>query len=103
MLYTIPVNSIVIVATVTIFELFVGATDEYKWQHIKKLTEDLKLIAFSKSIAVRAAKIYQQLKSVNQIIEFRDIFIAATAIDADLPLLTLNKKHFERIEGLIVL
>ena len=33
-------------------------------------------------------------------IEFRDIFIAATCIENNLPIVTLNKKHFERIAGL---
>jgi tRNA(fMet)-specific endonuclease VapC len=33
-------------------------------------------------------------------IEFRDIFIAATCIVNELPLITLNKKHFKRIEEL---
>lgn len=33
-------------------------------------------------------------------IEFRDIFIAATAIANNLPLLTLNEKHFSRVDNL---
>lgn len=33
-------------------------------------------------------------------IEFRDIFIAATCIVNELPIATLNKKHFKHIEGL---
>jgi len=36
-------------------------------------------------------------------IEFRDIFIAATCIVNDLPVRTLNKKHFDRITGLHVI
>ncbi len=31
--------------------------------------------------------------------EIKDIFIAATAIVYDIPVFTLNKKHFERLEG----
>jgi len=33
-------------------------------------------------------------------VEFRDIFIASTSIEYNLPLVTLNKKHFNRIEHL---
>lgn len=35
-------------------------------------------------------------------IEFRDIFIAATCVVNKASLLTLNKKHFTRIAGLQV-
>ena len=31
-------------------------------------------------------------------IEFRDIFIGATALELNVMLLTLNEKHFERIK-----
>lgn len=33
-------------------------------------------------------------------IDTADLFIAATAIANSLPFATLNKKHFDRIEGL---
>ena len=45
-------------------------------------------------------EIYHQLRQVNKMIEFRDIFIAATALVYNLPVKTLNKKHFARISGL---
>jgi tRNA(fMet)-specific endonuclease VapC len=38
--------------------------------------------------------------SINQLLEIRDILIAATALAYDLPLMTLNTRHFDRIEGL---
>jgi len=47
-----------------------------------------------------AAEVYHDLRKRNKMIEFRDLFIAATAIAHDLPVLTLNKKHFERIKGI---
>ena len=36
-----------------------------------------------------------ELKAKNRLIEFRDIFIAATAHQHNLPIATLNGKHFE--------
>jgi hypothetical protein len=55
---------------------------------------------FSAAVAITAAQIYHQFKKQNKLIEFRDIFIAATCITNQLPLITLNKKHFSRIEEL---
>jgi len=40
------------------------------------------------------------LRQQNKMIEFRDIFIAATCLVNDLPVKTLNLKHFERIDGI---
>jgi tRNA(fMet)-specific endonuclease VapC len=46
------------------------------------------------------SEIYHNLRRRNLIIEFRDIFIGATAITFQLPIKTLNQDHFQRIEFL---
>lgn len=58
------------------------------------------VLPFDLACSKIAAKIYQDLKVENQLISLPDIFIAATAIAHDLQLLTLNRKHFERITAL---
>jgi tRNA(fMet)-specific endonuclease VapC len=60
----------------------------------------LLILPFTKPVAEKSAEIYHSLRLKNKMIEFRDIFIAATAIVHDLPILTHNAKHFERIDGL---
>lgn len=95
-------NEELFISTITLFELYVGATTPQKWQDIKSLTEDIPVLHFSKSISEKAALVYQQLKQMNKIIDLRDIFIAATALEHKLPVLTRNKKHFSRVEGLVV-
>jgi predicted nucleic acid-binding protein len=77
-----------------------GATSPQKWIDVKTLTDDIPVLLFTKTISEKAAIIYQELKKENKIIEFRDIFIAATAMVHDLPVLTRNKKHFARVKGL---
>ncbi|MGN7205873.1 type II toxin-antitoxin system VapC family toxin [Pedobacter sp. SAFR-022] len=52
---------------------------------------------------MKAAELYHKLRLSNQMIEFRDIFIAATCLVHELPIITFNKKHFERIDGLKML
>jgi predicted nucleic acid-binding protein len=39
----------------------------------------------------------------NTLIEFRDILIASSSIAHNIPLATLNLKHFERIDDLNIL
>ena len=99
----LPANIDRFISSVTLYELYMGATTVEKENDIKLITEDLYTLPFSDSVAVEAAKIYHQLMLSNKIIEFRDIFIAATCLVNDLPLVTLNKKHFDRIKGLKII
>jgi tRNA(fMet)-specific endonuclease VapC len=99
-LYLLPESSQLFISSVSLYELFMGATSAEKENDIRTITEDLQLLPFTKDVAVKAAQLYHLLKKENKLIEFRDIFIAATCIVNDQPLATLNKKHFQRIDGL---
>jgi len=44
-----------------------------------------------------ASNIWSDLSNKGEILEDRDILIAALCIERDMPLWTLNKKHFERL------
>ncbi len=99
-LFLIPETDHIYISSVTLYELLIGANTPQKVNDIKILTEGLPVLAFNEDVASKAAEIYLQLRQQNKLIEFRDIFIAATCIVNDLPVKTLNFKHFERIEGL---
>ena len=99
-LYDLSNKTGIFISSITLYELYIGATSPQKWRDAKMLTEDIPVLSFTKSISEKSAMIYQQLKKENKLIEFRDIFIAATAIMHDLPVLTKNKKHFSRVKGL---
>ncbi len=88
------------ISTIVEFELFAGALDTQKQNDLHVILERCTVVPFTSEIAQNAAKIYQQLRQQNQLIEMRDIFIGATAIVYNLPLLTINSKHFIRIERL---
>ncbi len=98
----IPIENGIYISTVTLYELYMGATAVQKWSHVEKLTKDLTVLDFSNDVAKKSAKIFQELKQNNKVIEFRDIFIASTAICHNLPVFTLNKRDFSRINGLRV-
>jgi tRNA(fMet)-specific endonuclease VapC len=91
------------ISSVVLYELQMGATTKEKEGYVRDLTENLTELPFTNAAALKASQIYNQLKKQNALIEFRDIFIAATCIVNDLPLITLNKKHFKRIEELNIL
>ncbi len=91
---------ICIVSTVTVFELYAGAINRKHIEDLKRLFKWMEVVSLTSEIAQRAAVIYKNLKAKNQLIEFRDIFIGATALELEVPLVTLNEQHFKRIEGI---
>ena len=102
-LYQIADNSEIYLLAVTLYELHMGATSPEKQRDIAVITEDFTILPFTDEVARRAASIYHKLRLSNQMVEFRDIFIAATCLVHNLPIVTLNKKHFQRIDGLKML
>src|SRR5690606_30565260 len=99
-LYKMADSTDIYVTAVTVYELYMGATSKEKENDVKNLIKNITVLPFTEGVAQKAAELYHRLRSSNQMIEFRDIFIAATCIVHDLPIVTLNKKHFKRIEGL---
>jgi predicted nucleic acid-binding protein len=99
LLHSLNVNYQFAASTVTEYEIYAGSTEvqELFWYN---LFQNILLLKFDSAVAVISGFIYKQLKAENKLIENPDIFIAATAMKYNLPLATLNKKHFERIEGL---
>ena len=47
-------------------------------------------------------RIYREMKRLGTLIGGNDLWIAATALVADLPLVTRNVEHFGRVEGLTI-
>jgi len=78
----------------------VGEKDMHEWHQI---FEDVTVLAFDEATIDVARMVFRQLKQESRMISLADILIAATAMVNDLPLATLNRKHFERIRGLQML
>lgn len=91
------------VSSITVFELFAGATDERKKKDIENIISTTEVVSFSTDIAKEAGELYISLKKENRILEIRDIFIAATAVTFNLPIVPLNREHFERVKKIEIL
>jgi predicted nucleic acid-binding protein len=88
-----------VISSITEFEFRIGATPKNR-EFMQKLLSVLPVLAFDSSCVNTATELYQDLKTKNKLLPMPDIFIAATALTHDMTLLTLNRKHFERIENL---
>ena len=64
---------------------------------------NMEILPFDSACAEQAARIYKDLKQKGQLIEAEDLLIGATALHHRLKLATGNLRHFERIEGLVLL
>ncbi len=102
LLYTLQQERTIYISAVTEFEFLAGVKDE-NVRSIKQFFVGLNVLDFDSNTSVIASSIYKRLKSKNRLIEFRDIFIGATALAWDLDLATLNLEHFNRIDGLRLL
>ncbi|MDP3009702.1 MAG: type II toxin-antitoxin system VapC family toxin [Methylococcales bacterium] len=90
-------------SSVTLFELLCGAKTEKHLADVHILQKWIDSLPFNDRVSETAATLFRELKAQNKLIEFRDIFIAATAYVHDLPVATLNKKHFENIEQITLI
>ena len=87
------------ISAITEFEVYSGATTAQLpfWDD---LLQKVKVLPFDKEVVKLAVKINKQLKQKRKQIDLADLFIAATSLANNLPFATLNRKYFERIDGI---
>jgi len=90
------------ISAITHYEIYSGATAN-QLTFWKNLLQRTKVLALDEIVAQTAVDINNDLKRKRKQIEIADIFIAATAIANNLSFATLNKKHFDRIGGLVII
>ena len=85
---------------ITAFELRSGARTPRQQKAVALLLDAMTVLPFGAEEARLAAEIRRQIEDRGQPIGMADYMIAAVCIAADANLLTRNRKHFERVEGL---
>lgn len=89
------------ISAVTKYEIYAGAAPA-QMDFWNSILPAITVLAFDDASVDVAVAINSSLKKKRKQIALADLFIAATAINNDLPLATLNRKHFERIDALEV-
>lgn len=99
----------VAVAAITASELLHGVhradtavRRERRLRHIEDILDSVTVLPFDLDTARIHARIWADLAARGQLIGPHDLIIAAAALAHDLPIVTLNPGHFERVEGLRV-
>ena len=86
----------VFITEITLYEFIRGTKDVEKAKRI--LEESFTVIFHDNETIRKASEIWISLRRSGQIVDDRDILIAAASMSRKLPLLTGNKKHFERLK-----
>lgn len=90
--------------SINAFELFIGANkSKRKTENVEdtmKLLGRLEVIPLDFSSSRKAAEIAAKLMEKGEAIDFRDAMIGGIALEKDLTIVTRNKSHFARINGL---
>ena len=90
------------ISVITEYEIYSGASPEQTiyWQNfLKKVI----VLSLDQEAIKTAVTINSKLKIISKQIDKADLFIAAIALSNNLPLATLNKKHFNRIDELVLI
>jgi predicted nucleic acid-binding protein len=81
------------------FEIYYGANQQ-QLNFWNNLFTDFIVLPLTQTVNAFAIDIAKNLRRRNKSIEYKDLVIAATALSINCPLATINKKHFENIEGI---
>jgi predicted nucleic acid-binding protein len=97
-------NVLLSTTTVNAFELYYGAYESRRpiegISAVTRLLDRLVVMDFDLKASETAARILTDLESNGKPIDFRDIFIGATALVNDCAILTRNTDHFGQIPDL---
>jgi len=90
-----------LVSAVTVVEIWQGAKPA-EIEKTRLLFEALKVIPLDENLAERAGQLAGKLRQSGFTIGLADVVIAATAIQAEAPIITTNPRHFTPISELVV-
>ncbi len=88
--------------TVTVFELLSGAKTAASRKKIQKLLGAMRIFAFDQAAAEAAAEARQRLEAQGTSIGMADYLIAGICLARSATLLTRNRRHFEKVSGLLL-
>ena len=100
------------ISSVTVTELYLGVEKQYESgtesyeaavDGLERLLSRFERFDVSRPVSVNAARIIDDLQARGEPLDdLHDVYIAATARNEELPVLTANVGHFERIDGVRV-
>jgi tRNA(fMet)-specific endonuclease VapC len=89
------------VTVITVYELLFGIARTRKSEIGEEaLLDIMTVLPLTDAAARRAADLHAKLIFRNQDIGVKDVLIASICLEYDIPLITMNERHFSRVPGL---
>lgn len=85
-----------LITEITLYEFIRGSKDISKAKTL--LEEGFSVIYHDNPVIQKASEIWVDIKERGEILDDRDVLIGAASAVKNLPLLTRNRKHYERLE-----
>jgi predicted nucleic acid-binding protein len=95
-------DSVLHISLVTWMEFAEGFPLEHK-DECSRFLRDFPVLSPDESVAWRASPIARELRQAGTHIGDHDVWIASTAIEHEMPLITRNTRHFQRVPRLQLL
>lgn len=92
--------NVLVTTSVSRFEILSGARTDAERARFLRLLDEIKNLPLDAPAADQAATVYRALEKSGKRIEPGDCLIAGIVLHHGGILLTRNRKHFERVEGL---
>lgn len=87
---------------VTLFELQSGVRTKRERDKVEALCRALIILPFDENAALEAARVRRDLEGQGRPIGMADYLIAGTCLAQKAVLMTRNREHFARVEGLAI-
>jgi len=87
-------------SVISVYEMELGAYRARRASDLNAFQISFNILPVTEAIARKAAKLEADLIHQNLQIGIKDILIASTCLVHNLPLLTINVRHFDRVQGL---
>jgi tRNA(fMet)-specific endonuclease VapC len=88
-------------SAICVFELLAGVNSAKHLKDRRELVDLIRVVPVSSRIADRESVLFTELTKSGVTIDNEDLIVAATAIVERAALLSANRKHFERVPGLV--
>ena len=88
--------------SITCFELLSGAGRSAEAESVNLLLGPLQILSVDEAASRAAARVRVELDQAGLTIGMADFLIAGICLARAVPLLTRNRKHFSRVQGLIL-
>jgi tRNA(fMet)-specific endonuclease VapC len=88
------------ISAISAFKVDLGARIAGRESDLERVLPELRVLPITHETVTVAIDIIMDLRKKGRSIDLRDLFIAATTREHDLPLLTENEAHFQDIPGI---